>query len=78
MRRRLFVVAPNHPALYDWALQELSDDEHLKVILDRRSGERRQRQSMLAAERRRGDRRRLRPQIDADLRARGHAVVFLD
>ncbi|HEV8642212.1 MAG TPA: hypothetical protein VGV13_14020 [Methylomirabilota bacterium] len=77
MRRRLFLVAQHHEALYDWALQELSDNEHLQVIRDRRFGERRQGQGATDSERRRGDRRLLRPNVDAELAARGHAVVFL-
>jgi hypothetical protein len=77
MRRRLFLVAQDHEALYDWALQELSDQEQLQVIRDRRLGERRQGQGAPHSERRRGDRRRLRPNVDAELAARGHAVVFL-
>jgi len=76
MRRRLFLVAQHHEALYDWALQELSDNEQLQVIRDRRVGERRRRESAPASERRRGD-RRLRPHVDAELASRGHAVVFL-
>ncbi|PYN75118.1 MAG: hypothetical protein DMD96_29030 [Candidatus Rokuibacteriota bacterium] len=69
----LFIVARSHPDLYDFLTQELSGAEKIKVLLDRRRGEQRQRLEEMTEERRRAERRR--EQLDQDLRDWGFAVA---
>jgi hypothetical protein len=53
----LFVVARDRRDLYDHVHAELSGEPGFAAVLDRRRTERRTRQALPAAERRRGDRR---------------------
>jgi tetratricopeptide (TPR) repeat protein len=69
----LFIVARSHPDLYDFLSQELSGAQRIRVLLDRRRGEQRQRYEELTEERRRAERRR--EQLDQDLRDWGFAVA---
>jgi tetratricopeptide (TPR) repeat protein len=69
----LFIVARSHPDLYDFLSQELSGAQRIRVVLDRRRGEQRQRYEELTEERRRAERRR--EQLDQDLRDWGFAVA---
>jgi predicted ATPase/class 3 adenylate cyclase len=69
----LFIVARSHPDLYDFLAQELSGAQRIRVLLDRRRGEQRQRYEELTEERRRAERRR--EQIDQDMRDWGFAVA---
>ena len=70
---RLFIVARSKRALYDDLQREL-EGRPIRIILDRREGERRQRTQPDAPERRASDRRR-QAAIDAAVRARGFAIV---
>lgn len=70
----LFVVARHNVPLYEYLKQEFAG-EPVTVILDRRQGERRQRdEGPNAEERRRSDRRR-HSETDEALRTRGFVVV---
>src|SRR5262245_52799986 len=69
----LFIVARSQPDLYDFLSQELVGAEKIRVLLDRRRGEQRQRLDELTEERRRAERRR--EQLDQDLRDWGFAVA---
>jgi tetratricopeptide (TPR) repeat protein len=69
----LFIVARSQPDLYDFLSQELVGAEKIRVLLDRRPGEQRQRLDDLTEERRRAERRR--EQLDQDLRDWGFAVA---
>jgi hypothetical protein len=61
------------PDLYDFLSQELGGAEKIRVLVDRRCGEQRQRLDDLTEERRRAERRR--EQLDQDLRDWGFAVA---
>ena len=69
----LFIVARSQPDLYDFLSQELVGAEKIRVLVDRRRGEQRQRLDELTEERRRAERRR--EQLDQDLRDWGFAVA---
>ena len=69
-----FIVARRHPELYDYLSARFADDPNVTVVLDRRLATRRRRALPAAAERRRVD-RRLRPEVDEQLRAMSLAVV---
>ena len=69
----LFIVARSRPDLYDFLSQELSGSQKIRVLLDRRRGEQRQRFEELTEERRRAERRR--EQLDQDLRDWGFGVA---
>jgi hypothetical protein len=75
--QHLLVVARNRHQLYDHLKNTFSGNETIRVITDRRSGERRRGAVSSAAERRRHD-RRARPTIDDQLRAIGWSLVLLD
>jgi hypothetical protein len=75
--RTLFVVAHNRAKLYDYVKRAFSGNSTVRVVLDRRGGERRQRQAPPAPERRRSD-RRARFDITNQLRALGWAIVLQD
>ncbi len=66
-------MARSNTELYDFLTQELSGAQRIKVILDRRQGERRQPAGATAEERRSAERRRA--QIEEDLRNWGLAVA---
>jgi class 3 adenylate cyclase/tetratricopeptide (TPR) repeat protein len=70
---RVLVVARDKLGLYEWLAQEFQDGGAIRVILDRRQGERRQHDQARAPERRQTDRRR-RAFLDSLLRSRGLAV----
>jgi chromosome segregation ATPase len=71
---RLFVVARRDPELYGYLRARFADDVGISVVLDRRMEPRRRRALPAAAERRRAD-RRMRPEIDEQLRATSLAIV---
>jgi len=56
-RRLLFVVSLEQPQRYDSLAHAFSGDDEVQVIFDRRRADRRQRQQVPVAERRRRDRR---------------------
>jgi len=72
----LFIVSRQHRDLYDYLCERLSGNGCVRVIADRRSGERRRRAVPAAAQRRRAE-RRTRPEIDAQLGIHSHAIVTL-
>lgn len=70
----LFVVARDQPELWDCWAQWFSGIPHVRVILDRRGGKRRQHYEARELERRRTDRRR-HPGIEAELRSVGFDII---
>ena len=76
--RRLFIVGREHRELHDRAIRAFSGNLNVLVIYDRRASERRATAPGLVVVDRRRSERRWRPQIDAELRAFGSAVVRLD
>lgn len=77
MRRYLLIVSARHTSLYRDLTKSYSRDARVDVIMDRRREERRQGGVWSAPERRRGD-RRIRPEVDAELRERSNAIVICD
>jgi hypothetical protein len=75
--QQLLIVARNRYQLYENLKHAFSGNETIRVITDRRAGERRRRAAGSAAERRREDRRSA-PTIDDQLRAIGWSLVLLD
>jgi hypothetical protein len=72
----LMVVSRDNPGLYEYALREFADSEEIKVVLDRRTTDRRREggdAGGIAVERRRFDRRRY--AVDHRLRTIGWAFV---
>jgi len=69
----LFVVARHNIQLYDYLKREYAG-EPVTVILDRRHGQRRERDEVTTSERRHAERRR-QIQVDDAIRTRGFAVV---
>jgi len=76
MPRYLFIVSPQHPWLYRSLSERFSGDHKVDVIVDRRRGERREGGVPVGPDRRRRD-RRIRPEIDEELRSRSYAIVIL-
>ena len=73
----LFVVSPAALDQYEYLKRVFANDKRVRVILDRRSGERRKAPSARDAERRRAD-RRSRSMIDDQLRRQGWAMVRVE
>ena len=71
--RRLYVVARERAELYERLRHDLADEPDVEIVQDRRRGERRQRASAPARERRVAD-RRVRD-VQADLERYGRAVI---
>jgi hypothetical protein len=72
----LMVVSRNNPGLYDYAVREFGDSDEIKVVLDRRTTDRRRDVNNVGAvpiERRQADRRRY--AVDHRLRTIGWAFV---
>lgn len=76
METTLFVVARERHDLYASLVRTFETDEAVRVILDRRLGERRRRLEARAVDHRRGA-RRARPEVDTQLRSRGWALLSL-
>jgi hypothetical protein len=74
--RTLFVVSRYHAELYRYLKERFAGDSAVIIILDRRVAERRRLRRTVAAERRRGE-RRSRPDVDAELQQRSHAIITL-
>jgi hypothetical protein len=67
MAKKVMVIVPRTaPALFAYLKDKFADDSTISVIMDRRSGERRQRSDAPTTERRQGDRRQA---------GRAHAIV---
>src|SRR6266536_3461185 len=73
----IFVVARYNPQLYDYLQRAFSHEERIRIIMDRRVGERRQRGDAPPSDRRQGDRRR-HQEVDVNLRERGVAILQPD
>lgn len=80
MARYIFVVSREHRQLYEHLVQQFGDDLNVRVILDRRHGDRRRRDSRhpaSATERRWRLDRRKRPSADEELKFRSHTIITL-
>lgn len=77
MGRNVFIVSRQHRDLYTYLRERFASDPAVEVILDRRFGQRRQRQAPVDAERRRRDRRE-RPEVEVELQTRSHAIITID
>ncbi len=73
----VLIVSRGQDALYRHLVREFEGNEKVRVILDRRQGERRQAAAANTSDRRRVN-RRSRPQVDAEMRSTGYAVVAED
>jgi hypothetical protein len=76
MVRTLYIVAVDHPQLFNYLRDSLPCDGQIQVILDRRVSERRQRYIPRLPDRRQAE-RRVRPDVDRDLELRAHAMLTL-
>ena len=80
MPRHIFVVSQHHPELYEYLTKRFQQDSNVRVILDRRRGERRQSQASESppqGERRWRLERRTRTTVDEELRSRSHTIITL-
>lgn len=74
--RFLFIVSRGNTKLASYLQNHFTGDTTVRVVVDRRHGERRQRSADVAADRRRAD-RRTRPHVDKELRLTSFAIVTL-
>jgi len=75
--RFLFIVSRGNVKLASYLQQHFTGDTTVRVIVDRRHGERRQQSTPhVTSERRRAD-RRMRPHVDKELRLTSFAIVTL-
>jgi len=74
--RFLFVVSRSNTKLAHYLQQHFPGDTTVRVVIDRRHGERRQRTTDVAADRRHTS-RRSRPHVDKEVRLTSYAVVTL-
>ena len=81
MIAHLFIVSRLEPNLYDYLAREFSSEDDVRVILDRRLGERRAQAGngvgAQPVERRQGDRRR-QAHVARQLSSLGYAFVRVD
>ena len=70
----LFIVSRDQRDLHAYLTKEFRRDEHIRVIVDRRLGDRRHRVEPPASEQRRGPRRRALT-MDRQMRSVGFALV---
>ena len=78
--RHIFVVSRDHSDLYEYLLKQFDDDLNVRVILDRRRGDRRREAAARphsASERRWRLDRRTRASADEELKFRSHAIISL-
>jgi hypothetical protein len=75
--RTLFIVSRRHTDLYDYLKDRFAGDDQVEVILDRRGASEGQAARPTAGAATRSAERRCRPEVDAELRSRSHAVVTL-
>jgi hypothetical protein len=73
----LLIVARNQPSLFEYLKQDFEADPAVRVVTDRRHGERRTRAEPWSRERRQWH-RRVRPPLDEKLASIGFAIVRLD
>ncbi|MBI1726950.1 MAG: hypothetical protein HYR50_06755 [Candidatus Rokubacteria bacterium] len=69
-----FLVARYNPQLCDYLQREFDHEERIRVVMDRRMAERRQRAVAASGERRQSGRRRD-EDLDANLRERGFVIL---
>jgi hypothetical protein len=74
--RFLFIVSRGNTKLASYLQNHFTGDTTVRVVVDRRHGERRQRSADVTADRRRAD-RRTRPHVDKELRLTSFAIVTL-
>lgn len=72
--RGLIIVARNQLDLWQTLTREFGQSREIRVLLDRRQGERRKDNRVYEPDRRGGDRRSL-PRIEDDVRARQYVLV---
>ena len=80
MPRHIFVVSRHHPELYEYLSDRFQQDTNVRVILDRRRGERRRSPGIgppPQGERRWRLERRVRRSVDEELRTRSHSIITL-
>ena len=77
MIAHLFIVSRLEPQLFEYLSREFASEADVKVIVDRRLGERRRSAETHDIERRRGDRRTL-GHIPRQLRSLGYAFVRVE
>lgn len=78
MPRYLLVVARHQREFYDAIQRAFAGHETVRLILDRRVSQRRQRTGAFLLDRRRSDRRRTSSAVDEQLRTLGWSLVPLD
>jgi len=76
-QRMLLVVSRDQMSLYNQLVREFSDKENIRVIMDRRVGERRT-GDLTPRPDRRGQERRVRAHTDSQLRSLGWSVIRFD
>jgi hypothetical protein len=72
--RGLIIVSRDQPELWETLAREFGRSQEIRVILDRRYGERRKAEQSYAPDRR-GSERRSMPRIEEDLRARQYVLA---
>lgn len=72
--RGLIIVARDQPDLWRTLIQEFGQSQEIRILLDRRQGERRKGNQFYAPDRRGVDRRSL-PRIEDDVRSRQYVLV---
>ena len=72
--RGLIIVARDQPDLWRALTHEFGQNQEIRVLLDRRQGERRKANQAHAPDRRGADRRSL-PRIEDDVRSRQYVLV---
>jgi hypothetical protein len=73
----LFIVSRLEPQLFEYLTREFASEDDVKVILDRRVGERRRGAGAHDVERRQGDRRTL-AHVPRQISSLGYAFVRVD
>jgi hypothetical protein len=76
MGRTLFIVSRQHPDLYAYLRERFAADHGVEVVLDRRVAQRRRRDGSHPIERRQAE-RRVRPEVEAELQTRSHAILTI-
>jgi hypothetical protein len=72
--RGLIIVARDQPDLWRTLMQEFGQSQEIRILLDRRQGERRKGNQFYEPDRRGVDRRSL-PRIEDDVRSRQYVLV---
>lgn len=77
MVAHLFIVSRREPQLFEYLSREFASEEDVRVIVDRRTGERRKSTGRYDVERRQGDRRTL-AHVPRQISSLGYAFVRVD